>query len=361
MAPTEAVVEQAEEQPKISTFAVLDLETNNLPAYQNNRVAITELCIYAFEAALLKKEKNEDQGEKKEQELPAAPRVLHKLNLLFQPSMKVFPEAERITGLSNYLLERESKLDADAAQLINGFLKHLPGPVCLVAHNGWGFDFPILRQTFEKLNIELPQSLTCVDSLRAFMEIDDTQHKETSPLKVPNAVQETIAIPELKDDQETETAHKEPEAVKDFDWRTRNETTPKRPILTPKETFAKRKLLRDCDEDDLEEQTPAKRKPEEFRSRRQLFSGFKCAETKRFPPRGVYNLGSLFTSKFQRPALSAHQAEADVAMLTKLIQHYGMDFLAFAEEQAIPFHEVVPLGSSVCRKKECNPTSSIPA
>ncbi|EDV57557.1 uncharacterized protein LOC113564235 [Drosophila erecta] len=347
MAPNEAVVEQAEEPAKISTFAVLDLETSNLPAYQNNRVGITELCIYAFEAALLKKEKKEQE---EDQELPAAPRVLHKLNLLFQPSMKVYPEAERITGLSNYILERESKLDVDAAQLINGFLKHLPSPVCLVAHNGWGFDFPILRQIFEKLNVELPQSLTCVDSLRAFMEIDDTQQKETSHLKVLDAVQETQAIPELNPNEETEAAPKEPEAVKEIDWRTRNETTPNRPILTPKEAFAKRKLLRDGNEDDLEEQSPAKRKPEEFRSRRQLFSGFKCAETKRFPPPGVYKLETLFSSKFQRPASSAHQAEADVAMLTKLIQHYGIDFLAFAEEQAIPFHQVVPLGSPVCRK-----------
>jgi len=38
-------------------------------------------------------------------------------------------------------------------------------------------------------------------------------------------------------------------------------------------------------------------------------------------------------------------------MLTKLMQCYGMDFLAFAEEQAIPFYEVAPLGSPVCRRK----------
>lgn len=68
-------------------------------------------------------------------------------------------------------------------------------------------------------------------------------------------------------------------------------------------------------------------------------------------PRGVYNLESLYTRIFKIPALSAHQAEADVVMTTKLIQHYGIDFLAFAEEQAIPFQQVVPLGSPVCRKK----------
>jgi len=101
MAPIEVVVDPTEDQPKISTFAVLDLETTNLPAYNHNRVGITELCIYAFEADLLKKKevaKDVEQEKEREPEVPAPPRVLHKLNLLFQPSMMVHPEAERVTG-----------------------------------------------------------------------------------------------------------------------------------------------------------------------------------------------------------------------------------------------------------------------
>ncbi|XP_017117162.1 uncharacterized protein LOC108139054 [Drosophila elegans] len=351
MAPSDVVVD---DQPKISTFAVLDLETTNLPAYNYNRVGITELCIYAFEADLIKNGVAVPQDEEQDkQDLPAAPRVLHKLNLLFQPSMLVHPEAESITGLSNYLLERESKLNGDSAQLIISFLKHLPAPVCLVAHNGWGFDFPILRQAFEKLNMELPQSTSCVDSLRAFFEIDQKRQKEQNLLKVPENAQrpdpndETEAVSEHKSFEETETAFEEPEIAKEIDWRARNETTPKRPVLTPKEASLKRKHLIDGEDDD---HSPAKLKTKEFRSRRQLFSGVQCAETKFYPPRGVYRLGTLYTNKFQRPASNAHQAEADVAMLTKLIQHYGMDFLAFAEEQAIPFHKVTPLGAPVCRK-----------
>lgn len=104
MAPNEVNVDlESGDQPKISTFAVLDLETTNLPAYNNNRVGITELCIYAFEAALLKQDYSEkgakDVSQQGQDTLPAAPRVLHKLNLLFQPSMMVHPEAELHTGL----------------------------------------------------------------------------------------------------------------------------------------------------------------------------------------------------------------------------------------------------------------------
>ncbi|KAH8238784.1 hypothetical protein KR038_000319 [Drosophila bunnanda] len=340
------------DRPKISTFAVLDLETTNLPAFSNNRVGITELCIYAFEAALLKQDfTNKDlKCEKPEEQkiLPAPPRVLHKLNLLFQPSMRVHPEAEQHTGLSNYLLERESKLDRESAQLIISFIKHLPAPVCLVAHNGWGFDFPIVRQAFDKMNLEFPHTVTCVDSLRAFLEIDDKRFGEESIVRIPWEAEQKDngenpePVPCEVDNEILQ--HVDTETIKEIDWKTRNETTPKRPILTPSQASAKRKQLFDED-DDLGAQTPTKRTTQDFRSRRQLFSGLKCAETKRFPPRLKYRLGSLYTSRFNRPAYNAHQAEADVAMLTKLIQHYGMDFLAFAEEQAIPFHQVKPLGS----------------
>lgn len=104
MAPNAPVSETGKEQ--ISTFAVIDLETSNLPAYSQNRVSITELCIYAFDPAILKDndaaEKQELRGELKPMSpkvLPLPPRVLHKLNLLFQPSMAVSVEAQRITGM----------------------------------------------------------------------------------------------------------------------------------------------------------------------------------------------------------------------------------------------------------------------
>ncbi|XP_030561787.1 uncharacterized protein LOC115763387 [Drosophila novamexicana] len=320
------------EKAQISTFAVLDLETSNLPAYNNNRVSITELCIYAFDPAVLK-----DSVEPEDQltppspnALPLPPRVLHKLNLLFQPSMTVHPGAERITGLNNYILERESKLDENAGQIILRFLEHLRPPVCLVAHNGWAFDFPIIKQALDKLNINLPASTLCVDSLRAFMEIDD---KRSDEIVVENVLATDIKL-------EPETTCEPPAKV--IDWQKVNETTPKRPILRGAAATRKRQLLNDdtCN-NDVE---AAKRAPRDISARRQLFAGLKCAQTERIPPRGCYGLARLFERTFEKSAANAHQAEADVIMLTKLIQCYSVDFLAFAEEQAIPFANVVPIG-----------------
>ncbi|KAH8325034.1 hypothetical protein KR074_002449 [Drosophila pseudoananassae] len=348
------------DRAQISTIAVLDLETTNLPAYCNNRVGITELCIHAFDAALLKQSNDKVDGKNDSSPvLPQPPRVVHKLNLLFQPSMMVSPEAEKTTGLSNYLLERESRFSKDSVGLILSFLKHLPAPVCLVAHNGWHFDFPIFKQALEKHIAEIPSSgllpgVTCLDSLRAFLEIDDRCHEEDSLLEMPEiACEEAEPEKEADTDQDSGLSEKqehseeienqpfqEPKPVKEVDWRKMNETTPKRPV---KRSEADSKRRRSFDED--EEPSVPKRGIKEFRSRRQLFSGLECAKTKRFPPRLKYRLGNLYSSRFNLPATNAHQAEADVVMLTSLIQHYGMDFLAFAEEQAIPFDKVVSLGT----------------
>ncbi|XP_068141000.1 uncharacterized protein [Drosophila tropicalis] len=356
MAPNDANIFDKPEESlnKINTFAVIDLETCNLPAFNYNRTSITELCIYAFDAGILK----DNGADTNATEIPEAPRVVHKLNLLFQPTMMVHPEAERLTGLNNYILEKESRLNENSGQMIINFFRHLPGRICLVAHNGWNFDFPIVRQAFEKLSLSFPEDMLCVDSLRAFIEIDDKRYIENNLLKVPvnrtlNIKQEEQAQvvkikvePVCQQDHEQELEIKvEPSSqpVKQVNWQQVNETTPKRPILTPMEAVSRRRKLDNTNaEEDSDDEAPTKR---DFRSRRQLFKGLKCAKRKRIPPRGKYKLDNIFERTFNQPAENAHRAEADVAMVTQLIQHYGTDFLAFAEEQAIPFLEVTPLGS----------------
>lgn len=89
-------------KPGISTFAVIDLETTGLPAHNSNRVSITELCIYAFDPKTLKQNVVGSQDGfgtvNSSPVIPAPPRVLHKLNLLFRPGMLIDPTAEHVTG-----------------------------------------------------------------------------------------------------------------------------------------------------------------------------------------------------------------------------------------------------------------------
>jgi three prime repair exonuclease-1 len=67
-------------------------------------------------------------------------------------------------------------------------------PICLVAHNGNRFDFPILRREIESTCSSLPEDVLCIDSLAAFRDLDrsgevvQTTSKEvvqTTPKEIP--------------------------------------------------------------------------------------------------------------------------------------------------------------------------------
>lgn len=99
------------------------------------------------------------------------------------------------------MLENCKKMDTHAIQMMNGFFDQLTGPICLVAHNGNEFDYPILKEHLNQLvrrsnlyislnfhrlltvvmnfyifchvqNCSLDGNLLCVDSLQIFRLID---------------------------------------------------------------------------------------------------------------------------------------------------------------------------------------------
>lgn len=49
------------------------------------------------------------------------------------------------------MLEDYKKMDTHAIEMVNGFLEQLTGPICLVAHNGNYFDYPILKEHLHQL------------------------------------------------------------------------------------------------------------------------------------------------------------------------------------------------------------------
>lgn len=61
------------------------------------------------------------------------------------------PDALAILGLDNYNLEHVKVFTKDTGELIKGFFKQLQAPICLVAHNGFNFDYPIFRKQLDKV------------------------------------------------------------------------------------------------------------------------------------------------------------------------------------------------------------------
>lgn len=121
-----------------NSLVFMDLETSGLPSQHPPR--ITEISFYGIH--------KQDFIKGKFKEIP---RVLNRMNLCIYPSRLIDPVVTEITKLDNYNLEPQSTFNENVFEIINGFLKRLQGPVCLVAHNGIKFDFPILVSEVAKL------------------------------------------------------------------------------------------------------------------------------------------------------------------------------------------------------------------
>jgi hypothetical protein len=50
-----------------------------------------------------------------------------------------------ISDLTNDLLEHQRPFDEYLFSMLDGFMKRMPQPVCIIAHNGIKFDFPVLQ------------------------------------------------------------------------------------------------------------------------------------------------------------------------------------------------------------------------
>ena len=90
-----------------------------------------------------------------------SPRILNKLTLCVYPMATIVPLVSSLTGLDNYNLTGQSNFDRNIGNLLNIFLSCLPSPVCLIAHNGSEYDFPLLKAEMGKA--KLGSEILCVD------------------------------------------------------------------------------------------------------------------------------------------------------------------------------------------------------
>ncbi|KAK4011625.1 hypothetical protein OUZ56_020742 [Daphnia magna] len=141
---------------EINSLVFFDLETTGLKEPQ-----ITELSFFSVEKSQFL---NSQKGK--------IPRVTNRLNMCINPSKKIEPKAAEITQLDNRDLEHQSKFDGDVCDIISSFLNRLRKPVCVVAHNGMKFDFPILKAEFARMKQALPADILCADSLPVFKELE---------------------------------------------------------------------------------------------------------------------------------------------------------------------------------------------
>uniref|UniRef100_A0A2K5CKZ8 exodeoxyribonuclease III n=2 Tax=Aotus nancymaae TaxID=37293 RepID=A0A2K5CKZ8_AOTNA len=153
------------EAPRAETFVFLDLEATGLPSVEPE---IAELSLFAVHRSSLENPERDESG------APVLPRVLDKLTLCMCPERPFTAKASEITGLSSEGLVRCRKAGFDGAvvRTLQAFLSRQAGPICLVAHNGFDYDFPLLCAELRRLGARLPQDTVCLDTLPALRGLD---------------------------------------------------------------------------------------------------------------------------------------------------------------------------------------------
>ena len=154
---------------EVKTLVYFDLEATGLKSSGRPRICEISLVAVDIQDILqLGLRLNED---KQLCEDSYFPRIVNKLTLCVYPMAIIVPLVTDLTGLDNYNLSDQAKFSKTTGDMINNFLSCLPSPVCLVAHNGNAYDFPLLTAEFEKLGMQLNLGTLCADSLLGMKEI----------------------------------------------------------------------------------------------------------------------------------------------------------------------------------------------
>ena len=154
---------------EVKTLVYFDLEATGLKSSGRPRICELSFVAVNIEDILqLGLRLNEDR---KLCENSFLPRIVNKLTLCVYPMAIIVPLVSDVMGLDNYNLSEQSKFSKTTRSLINNFLSSLPSPVCLVAHNGNAYDFPLLKAELGKLGMQLNSGTLCADSLHGMKKI----------------------------------------------------------------------------------------------------------------------------------------------------------------------------------------------
>ena len=154
---------------EVKTMVYFDLEATGLKSSGRPRICeISFVAVNIEDVLQLGLRLNEDRSLC---EISFLPRIVNKLTLCVYPMAIIVPLVSDLTGLDNYNLSGQSNFTNTTANLLNSFLSHLPSPVCLVAHNGNAYDFPLLKAELENAGVQLGPEIFCADSYVGIKEI----------------------------------------------------------------------------------------------------------------------------------------------------------------------------------------------
>ncbi|XP_043934847.1 three prime repair exonuclease 2-like [Protopterus annectens] len=159
-----------------ATYIFIDLESTGLPGDQPK---ITEICLIAVNRYCLENIEYTDGIPSKQ---PCFPRVVDKLCICIDPNKLITPNVSKITGLTNNILQgsKKKQFSSDVAQLLKSFIERQEQPVCMVAHNGYNYDFPLLKVEMSSIGCNILDGVYCTDSLTGMKALDKVTRGQIS-------------------------------------------------------------------------------------------------------------------------------------------------------------------------------------
>lgn len=298
----------------IASYVFFDIETTGLPWQERNRTKITELSFIATSRRDILNTKHGDSP------------PVSKLTVVYNPKRPIHPDVVRMNGLSNELLQHAPSF-SQKIETILSFLQELPKPVCLVAHNGYRFDFKILLAECNDAKVSLPNYLLCVDSLAGFRTI------LTKKVCHDDIIDHNITIDSKVEDLITDD---------EDDWPVLNVSTEEWEDID--------KIcdsLSDISVEDIAdgENNSFKRDTKKKISRNKVISNvFKKGDRNiKGKNKESFTLLALYRRLLNREPSNHHRAEEDCMMLLQCVVATKQDFIPWADSACVKLDEITPL------------------
>ena len=225
-----------------------------------------------------------------------------------------------ITGLSNELLEHQARFSYNSGLLLKLFLENLPQPLCLIAHNGNRYDFPLLKA--ELLNRDFDLDIYTADSLTILKEIFNRPKKSIS-----NEIEELMLYESFEDDFEHDLNQVKKPCLRDGDelnlYKT-PEKSPKFDPLTPPPT----------------DHSLTRKKMSELMSPDRRKNGAKVKKQLEFDKPTSFSLPLLHQHIFGRKPKNSHGAGVDVDALIRVCATNGENFMNYLNDNYGQFQNV---------------------
>ncbi|XP_022900002.1 uncharacterized protein [Onthophagus taurus] len=258
------------------------------------------------------------------------PRVQNKISFCFNPCKMIQLTAEKITGLSNTLLEHQPSFTESTLEIIKQFLNLQRKPVCLVAHNGYGFDYPIFKAEIHKVGGALSDDIYCIDTLVMFrnlhkkkIEADMILEQEKAKLAKPIPAELCDGFDELL----VASVEKYEKSIQEM-----NETTPRKNNNQRIVTDPNLKL------EDLYF-NPNTSNPTTSKNGATIHNEVKCKK-KLINEKISFKLVDIYERLTNKSSQNAHRAEDDCNMLIECAATLGQEFVDYANENAKKFCDI---------------------